>query len=206
MSVAGPPSPSGPVGPGRPPAPRRSFQPIRAAAVIFVSVGVGIAVLARMGGTPTTASTTTTTRPTTSSVTTTTALTSTTVPTTTTTTIAPHKVTVLVLNGGTTLHAALYFQTELSADGYDTLAPNNATTSALKLSEIFVVKPSAQANAAAIAGILKASPSSVLTPTAANDGAVPTSMINSADVIVVVGADISGQVPPHFETTTTAAG
>lgn len=185
--------------------PARAFQPARAAAVILLAVGVGVAVLARMGGTHVVGATTTTTRAPVTSTTHPSTVTSTTVPATTTTTLAPAKVTVLVLNGGTVYHAALYFQTKLSAAGYDTLAPNNATTSTNKLSQIFVVRPTARANAVAIAQLIKASPSSVMVPTSANDSAVPPSMLNAADLIVVVGADISAQVPAKFNVTTTTA-
>lgn len=205
MSVTGPPSAPEGGRPVRPSGPHRTFQPVRAAAVVLVSLGVGVAVLARMGGAPVASSSTTTTTVPTASTGSTTTTVATTVPTTTTTTMPPAKVTVLVLNGGTVFHAALYFQTELSAAGYDTLAPNDATSETNKLTQIFVVDPAARGNAVAIAGLLKASPSSVMVPSATNDASVPSSMLQAADVIVVVGADISAQVPPDFETTTTTA-
>jgi hypothetical protein len=109
-----------------------------------------------------------------------------------------------VLNGGTVFHAALYFQTKLGAAGYDVRAPANATSETNKLTEIFVVDPAVRSNAYEIAQLIKASPSSVMTPSTTNDSAVPPGMLDAADVIVVVGADISAQVPPNFETTTTS--
>lgn len=205
MSVSGPAAPGGPT--GRRPAPRpRPFKPARAAAVIVLAAGVGVAVLSRMGGAHLAASTTSTTAPVVTRSSTTTTATSTTVPPSTTSTLAPAKVTVLVLNGGTVFHAALYFQTRLGAAGYDVRAPANATSETNKLTEVFVVDAAARDNAFAVAQLLKASPSSVMTPTATNDSAVPAGMLDAADLVVVVGADISGQVPPNFETTTTVAG
>jgi hypothetical protein len=101
-----------------------------------------------------------------------------------TTTLPPSKVTVLVLNGFTVRHAALFFQHKLVSDGYDTLAPTNATTETNKTSQVFVISlPS----------------SAVLTPTPANDVAVPSTLLHQADLVLVVGGDISNQVPADYK-------
>lgn len=185
---------------GRP----RPLQPLRAAIVVVVAVVVGVFVLARTGSVPTTAAThlTSTSVPTTVRVTTpstpttvTTSLSTTTAPPTT---LAPSKVRVLVLNGWTTRHAALYFQKKLSGAGYDTLAPTNATTEANRVSHIFVVSTGDNANGLAIAAFLSLSPSAVVAPTPANDAAVPAAMLRQADLVLVVGGDISSQVPANY--------
>jgi hypothetical protein len=112
--------------------------------------------------------------------------------------LPPSKVTVLVLNGWTTRHAALFFKHRLAGDGYDTLAPTNATTETNRDSRIFVVSPGDSANALAIAAFLGLPSSAVLTPTPANDSAVPVNLLHQADLVLVVGGDISKQVPPGY--------
>jgi hypothetical protein len=108
-------------------------------------------------------------------------------------------VTVLVLNGWTTSHGALYFQTKLSKHGYDTLAPNNAAVNTVKLSKILIAKgTAASTNAYQVAGIVGVGPAAVEKLTPANDSAVPPSMTQLADLIVLVGEDISGQVPAGY--------
>lgn len=196
-------APAGGPGGGRPRGPGAA-QPFRAVLVVVVAVLVGVGVLARMSPPHNTAAaagrvtttvprtTGTTSRPTTSS---TTVLTS----TTTTTTVPPASVVVLVLNGWTTAHAALYFQKKLAADGYDTKAPTNALSETNKTSTIFVVKPQDQANGLAIARSLGVPATAVIAPAPSNDSAVPASELNVADVIVLVGGDISTQVPPGYK-------
>jgi hypothetical protein len=118
--------------------------------------------------------------------------------TTTTVTVPPSTVTVLVLNGWTTAHAALFFQKKLAGDGYDTLAPNNALDETNTTTSVFVVAPSDSATGTAIAELLGLSPSAVVVPTATNDSAIPASVLHQADIVVVVGADISNQVPKGY--------
>jgi LytR cell envelope-related transcriptional attenuator len=198
--------PGEPGGPGLPPRAARTAQPIRAVLLVVIVVAIGVLVLARMstphntaaaatGSSTTTATTTKGAGTTTTSTTTTTVATS----STTTTTVPPSSVTVLVLNGTTTPHAALYFQTKLSKQGYDTLAPNNAATDTVKLSEIVIAKGTAKStNAYQVAGIVGVGPSQVVEPSASNDSAIPPSMLQSADLIVLVGSDISHQVPAGY--------
>ncbi len=188
-------------------APRRprSSQPLRAVAVVIVAVVIGVLVLARMntpGSTAATTSSSTATPTTAASAGTTTSIaTTTTVATssTTTTTVAPSTVTVLVLNGWTTAHGALYFQMKLSKQGYDTLAPNNAATNTVKLSKIYICKGTAKStNAYQVAGIVGVGPAAVVHPTPENAAAVPPSLLQVADLVVLVGEDISGQVPAGY--------
>jgi len=118
--------------------------------------------------------------------------------TTTTTTVPPASVTVLVLNGWTTYHAAAFFQHKLASEGYDTRAPNNAISSTNAHSQIFFSSPAYEANALAIAKQLGLPKSAVAAPVAANDSAVPVSDLGQQDLILVVGGDISGQVPAGY--------
>lgn len=202
--------PAEPVPPG-PPGERRAgpgalVNPNRAGLVLLAAVVLAVFVLARtseprsaaLAGhpVPTTAhATRPRVAPTTSSVPATT--------TTTTTTVPPSSVVVLVLNGWTTSHAALYFKNQLATQGYDMRAPSNATTSTNATSEIFVTKSSDEASALAIAHFLGLPSSVVVTPTPTNDSAVPGGYLQQADVVVVVGGDISGRVPAGYPTPTT---
>jgi hypothetical protein len=173
--------------------------------VVVLAVVVGVFVLARTGSAPTTVAThlpptsARTTVPVTkvsqpSGVVTTSTTTTVAPPTT----LPPSKVTVLVLNGWSVSHAALFFQHKLAAAGYDTLAPSNATSEGSKTSQIFVVSRVDNANALAIASFLGLPSSAVVTPTAVNDTVVPATLLHQADLVLVVGADISDQVPAGY--------
>lgn len=171
--------------------------------MVLISVGIGIAVLARMGGGHgTAAASTTTVPPTVAAGTTTTSTVTGTSAATTTTTVPPGNVTVLVLNGATTEHAALYFETKLHEAGYDTQAPNDATSDTNALTHVFVFEPAAHYNALAIATALGVPSAAVVTPSVANDSAIPSADLHTSDIVVVVGADISKQVPPNYAVTT----
>lgn len=199
-------STSGDGAPQRPPSPprgRASIQPARALLVVGVAVLVAVLVLARMTSSPPKAvaaahSTTTTTAGATSSTTPPSTTTTTVATTTTSTTLPPSSVTVLVLNGWTTYHAALYFQHELAAKGYDTRAPANAISDTNKTSQVFFTSPAYQANALAIASALALPAAAVVAPTATNDAAVPASELSGADIILLVGGDISVRVPAGY--------
>jgi hypothetical protein len=207
VSEQGPPdgpASSGPAGqPGgssRPARPASTSQPLRAALVIVVAVAITVGVLVRMSPGHSSASPATTARrsevtTTVPAVTTTPTVVST---TTSTTTIPPATVTVLVLNGWTTEHAALYFQKKLAGDGYDTLAPNNALDETNATSSVFVVTPADSATGTAIAELLGIAASAVVAPSATNDSAIPASLLHQADIIVLVGGDISKQVPVGY--------
>lgn len=194
-------SPRRPASGARPP--MRAVRPWRAAAVVLIGLAVGIAVLARggAGSIPTAVThqvrTTAAGAPrTTHHVVRTTV--PTTVPTTTTTTLAPASVKVLVLNGWTTAHGALYFQTQLRNKGYDTLAPNDATSSDIKTSEVLYTAPHYKANALAIASEMAIPPSAVMVEASTNDSVVPPTLLPQASVVVVIGQDISNQVPAGY--------
>lgn len=181
--------------------------------VVVVVVAVGVLVLSQLN-TPGTAATTTTSRGATvttatggggsghghgTTTTTVPATTTTTVPPTTTTTVAPSSVTVLVLNGTTTPHAALFFQSKLSKQGFDTLAPNNAAINTVQSSQIFIAKGgAASTDAYQIAGIVGVGPAAVVMPSPTNDSAIPPSMLSLADIVVVIGSDITKQVPAGY--------
>ena len=211
MSVQGPPDapgssgPSGgPGGPASPTRPGATSQPLRAALVVIVAVAIAVGVLVRMSPAHSSASPPGTTHPATVTTTTVPTGTVTTLPavvTTTSTTAVtapPSSVTVLVLNGWTTEHAALYFQKKLAGDGYDTLAPNNALNETNTTTSVFVVSPADSATGTAIAELLGLSPSAVVAPSATNDSAIPASVLHQADIVVVVGGDISKQVPVGY--------
>jgi hypothetical protein len=174
--------------------------------VVVVAVAIAVGVLVRMSPAHSSASPPGTTHPaavTTTTVPTGTATTTPTVISTTTTTaitVPPSTVTVLVLNGWTTEHAALYFQKKLAGDGYDTLAPNNALDETNTTTSVFVVTPADSATGTAIAELLGVSDplTAVVAPSATNDSAVPASVLHQADIIVVVGGDISKQVPAGY--------
>jgi len=211
VSIQGPPdgpgssAPPGNLG-GSPPSarPGATSQPFRAALVVVVAVAIAVGVLVRMSPAHSSSSPPGTTHPaavTTTTVPTGTATTSPAVVTTTSTTAVtapPSSVTVLVLNGWTTRHAALYFQKKLAGDGYDTLAPNNALNETNATTSVFVVAPSDTATGTAIAELLGLTSSAVVTPSATNDSAIPTTLLHQADIVVVVGGDISKQVPVGY--------
>ena len=209
MSVQGPPDGpggSGPPGnPGGSPSPTRpgaTSQPLRAALVVVVAVAIAVGVLVRMSPAHSSASPPGTTRP--AAVSTTTVPSGTTTPAivsttaTSSTTRPPSTVTVLVLNGWTTRHAALYFQKKLAGDGYDTLAPNNALDETNTTTSVFVVAPADSATGTAIAELLGLTQSAVVVPSTTNDSAIPTTLLHQADIVVVVGGDISKQVPVGY--------
>ncbi len=211
MSIQGPPDGPGisapPGNPGGSPPPARpgaTSQPFRAALVVVVAVAIAVGVLVRMSPAHSSSSPPGTTHPaavTTTTVPTGTATTSPAVVTTTSTTAVtapPSSVTVLVLNGWTTRHAALYFQKKLAGDGYDTLAPNNALNETNATTSVFVVAPSDTATGTAIAELLGLSSSAVVTPSPTNDSAIPTTLLHQADIVVVVGGDVSKQVPVGY--------
>ena len=172
--------------------------------MLLVAGVLAVVVLGRMGGTGGTAAltkrTTTTTVPVTRAATTTTTSTPvTTLPTTTTTTVAPSSVLVQVLNGWTTLHGALYFKNQLQPHGYDVLVPLDALTNTIKSSVVFYVHPAYAASAMAIAQDLGIPPSAVVAPTTQNDSAVPATDLTQADVVVLIGKDISARVPAGYK-------
>jgi hypothetical protein len=174
--------------------------------VLLVAVLVAVVVLARLGGTHTSAapparatSTTVATGPSRTIASTSTTVVGTS--TTTTTTIPTSSVLVLVLNGWTTMHAALYFKDKLATFGYDLRVPIDAVTDTNKTSQVYYVHPQYEATALAIAGDLDL-PATDVVATTSTDAALTSTDIDSADVILLVGEDISGRVPAGYNGTT----
>lgn len=129
--------------------------------------------------------------------TTTTATTSSTLATTTTTTTpppAPATVKVAVFNGTTAPHGAGYFTTKLRALNYNTLAPENGTTTTVTTSLVYVNVPGFMSSAVNIAQALGL-PSTAVQPSLPSTAPVPSALVKASapDVVVLVGSDISGQ-------------
>jgi hypothetical protein len=197
-------APAPPSAGGRPPAgpggghPAALAKPFRAFLVVLVALVVGVAVLARQGSAP---KVTAATEPSTTvahNARVTTTVPATTLPPTTTTTVPPSSVKVLVLNGWTTAHGALYFQKKLQGEGYDTLAPYNATSSSIKTSQVLYASSPYRVNAADIARQLQVPASGVRLASPSDASAVPSNLLGQAEVIVVIGEDISNQVPANY--------
>lgn len=199
------PAPPPPQVGGRPPAgpggrhPAAVAKPFRAFLVVLLGLVVGVAVLADQGSSPkVTAATGPSTTVVHRAAVTTTTVPATTLPPTTTTTVPPSSVKVLVLNGWTTAHGALYFQKKLQAEGYDTLAPYNATSSSIKTSQVLYSSSRYLVNAADIAQQMQVPASGVRLASPSDASAVPSNLLGQAEVIVVIGQDISNQVPPNY--------
>jgi hypothetical protein len=179
---------------------------VRAVLVLLVAALVAVVVLVRLGGagtgvtpiTPASKVNSTTTTARVAAPTSTTTTTTVVGPSSTTTTIAPSHVLVLVLNGWTTRHAALYFKNRLAFFGYDLLVAADAANATNQTSTIFYVHAQYEPTALAIAGELDLPATDVLAPSSSNDSALVTANLNSADVIVLVGEDISGRVPAGY--------
>jgi hypothetical protein len=199
---------SGPTRPGRAAGggstrPPGAIQPVRALAVILIAAVVVVVVLARMSGAhltaaPSTTRVATTTVPTTRPGPTTSTPTTAVVATTTTTTIPPSSVLVLVLNGWTTRHAALYYKNQLAPHGYDLRVPIYAATDTNQDSGVFFVHAQYEPTALVIAGDLGIPSAAVVAPSSTNDTALTPADLDEADVIVLVGANISGKVPAGY--------
>jgi hypothetical protein len=103
-----------------------------------------------------------------------------------------------VLNGYTKYHAALFYQKKLAALGYNTPVGTDAISDTNLTSEIFVVVNADLPNAEAIAQYLGLPPSAIVSPTSANDQMVPAAVLRGSDIVLLVGADLSKQVPPKY--------
>lgn len=131
-----------------------------------------------------------------------------TVTTSTTTTIpppTPTSVKVLVFNGTTAPHGAGYFMTKLKALSYDTLAPENGTTTTVTTSMVYVNVPGYMSSALQIAQALGL-PATDVQSSLPDSAPVPQAVVktNSPDVVVLVGSDISGQSLGGSTSTTTS--
>lgn len=118
-------------------------------------------------------------------------------PTTTTTTTAPNPaVKVLVANGGAVNGAAGFFTAKLDAKGWSTLTPTNATP--VTASAVYYATGQQQP-AEAIATSLGLA-STVVKPLATS---TPVEGVTGADVVVIVGPNLSSQVTSTTTTSTT---
>jgi hypothetical protein len=160
------------------------LSPIRAVLVLigFVVAAaflVDVGTRSSVSGIPLTTATTTTTAPRSGGTTTTAPA--------TTTTLARSATSVLVANGSQGNGLAAHYSSVLSADGWATKPPANATAQ-VATSAVYYAAGQQEA-AAAIATELKLKPSAVLPLTAA----VPVSGAAGNDVVVVIGADLVAQ-------------
>jgi hypothetical protein len=159
-----------------------SINGLKALAVILAVVLLGLALLAHgKNGTATAVKA--------AAATTTTTTTTVARSTTTTTTVPPASIKVSVLNGTNVSGLAGSWSTTLKAKGYNTLAPNNAT-SAVSASTIYVITPSDAGSADALAAAVGLTPASVVTTVPPN-APIPTVDLTAANLVLVVGPDLA---------------
>jgi hypothetical protein len=115
-------------------------------------------------------------------------------PSTTSTTLVPvTAIKVQVLNGVLTGSLAKEWSNKLKANpGYDTLAPDNAT-SKVAASVIYIITPGYQAEANALAAAVGL-PSSKVNPTIPPPAAapIPAAERTKANLVLVIGPDLAG--------------
>ena len=118
--------------------------------------------------------------------------TTTTIPTTTTTLVPAASIKVQVLNGTGGGSLASQWASKLkSTAGYDTLAPDDAT-SKVTASAIYVITPGYLPEAYALATAVGLPPSSVNTTIPAPSSApIPVAERSKADLILVIGPDLA---------------
>ena len=121
--------------------------------------------------------------------------TSTTARTTTTSTVPRSSVKVLVANGTSENNAAAHFTQQLQSQGWSTVTPTNATSSASATGVYYM--PGQQAPATAIASSLGVATSAVQPFTAS----VPVPPTPGVNVVVVIGPDLAGHGFPATTTT-----
>lgn len=121
----------------------------------------------------------------------------------TTTTLAvrpPAEVSVVVLNGTSVSGAAGKYSTAIGTAGYQMLEPGDAATK-IPATQVFFA-PGFEMEAAAVA--LAAGVPATVTPAALPTP--PPGEVGTANVVVVIGADIASLTPTTLATTTTLAG
>lgn len=120
-------------------------------------------------------------------------------PTTTAVARPPAQVKTLAANGTKTSGAANKVADTLRKAGYNVLAPTNATASATSSTVYYV--PGFLSEAGAVASALGLAPTTVMPiPTPS-----PVANSNGADVVVVVGPDLTGQSAPATPTPSTSS-
>jgi hypothetical protein len=177
--------------------PEGALRAGRAAALIVVAAVVAIVLLHHSPSTPavTAAKSVTTAPPTTVAAGhhSSTATTSTTVPSSTTvaSTVPAAQVKVLVLNGASfSQPLASAFTTKVKADGYATLAPNNATTTVAS-SVIYVITAGYTPEANALAAKLGLTAKAVQTAVPAGSPLPAYAKTSGANLVLVVGPDLA---------------
>lgn len=171
-----------------PPGRDGGLQTGKAIVVIAAVVLIGWAVLHHQHSTPAaTAGHPTTTVPHHSTTTGTSA------PTTTTTLVPASQIKVQVLNGVGSGLLATQWSTKLRNDGYDTLAPDNATA-VVAQSVIYVIKPGYLGEAQALATVAGL-PAAAINPTipAPSAAPIPASERAKADLVLVIGPDLASK-------------
>lgn len=166
----------------------RGFSFAKAIVLVLAAIALGAYLLQLGNGSGAPAATTT---PTSSTPPSPVASTTTTAPSSTSTTLErpTHSVTVLVANASSTNGVAAAYTHELASDGWGTLTPVTALTTASTSTVYYATGQ--QPAAAAIASALGLSSTAVqpLGPT------VPLQSTAGADVVLVVGADLAAKAP-----------
>jgi len=178
-----------PVGPGQGPGSGDGIHTLKALVLIVVVVLIGWAVL-HHSTKPSHASSGATS-------TTTTPHSSTTVPgatpTTTVAVIPPSQIKLQVLNGTGAGQLAAEWSNKLKANpGYNTLAPNDATSTVSK-SEIYIVTPGYLREADALA-VTVGLTAAAINPTAPPPASapIPASARSAANLVLIIGPDLAG--------------
>jgi hypothetical protein len=160
-------------------------QTLKGVVVVVVLVALGIAVLARAGGSH---------APSPAAARQAGATTTTTVPssTTTTTLVPAAQIKLQVLNGVGTGSLAGEWSNKLKANpGYQTLTPLNATARVTS-SSIYVVTPGFVPEADALASVVGLPTSAVNTTTPPPSSApIPSSALSNANLVLVIGPDLA---------------
>lgn len=113
---------------------------------------------------------------------------------------SPAEVTVIVFNASSTNGAGGKYTTALQGAGYQTLEPATASTKLPTTQILFTA--GFDREAAAVAAAMGAA---AITPAALDPTQAPGD-VGTANVVVVLGADLSEATPPAAGTATTAAG
>lgn len=159
-------------------------QTVKGIVVVAVLVALGVAVLARAGGSHAPAPAAARQAP---------ATTTTTAPSSTTTTLVPAaQIKLQVLNGVGTGSLAGEWSNKLKANpGYQTLTPLNATARVTS-SSIYVVTPGFVPEADALASVVGLPTSAVNTTAPPPSSApIPSSALSGANLVLVIGPDLA---------------
>jgi hypothetical protein len=112
---------------------------------------------------------------------------------------------VVVLNGTSTPGAAGYFTTKLRNAGYSTLTPLDASSSTVTSTLVVVTETGTTAGGEAVAHELGLSSAAVTLTTAQSSDPIPSGALSEANIVVLIGSDISSQAQGGTTTTTAAS-